>query len=223
MPARLVEHLQRLRGRRRAGNPERLREEIAGHLGKICAILRRETGHDFRRYKQSTLVRRVRRRMSEIARPLRYMLTSSRLSSDAKEVEQLFRDLLISVTHFFRDPEAFDAPGRARSFPGSSRGRTRTASCGSGCPGCATGEEAYSLAILLREHMAERSTRRRRCRSSPPTSTTRRWRSRAQALYPEAIAGQISPERLERFFVSTATCTRWRARSGRCACSRCTT
>ena len=77
-----------------------------GYLGKICAILRREAGHDFRHYKQSTLVRRVRRRMTEARSASIYAYVES-LNNDTKEVEQLFRDLLISVTHFFRDPEAF--------------------------------------------------------------------------------------------------------------------
>ena len=73
MPAWLLEHRQRLReGQGR--NPERFREEVTGYLGKICAILRRQTGHDFRHYKQSTLVRRVRRRMNRGAGLLRCML-----------------------------------------------------------------------------------------------------------------------------------------------------
>src|SRR5436305_12595334 len=105
MAPRLIEHLRRMRDGQ-GGNPERFREEIAGHLGKICAILRRETGHDFRHYKQSTLVRRVRRRMSEARSAAVYAYVES-LNHEPKEVEQLFRDLLISVTHFFRDAEAF--------------------------------------------------------------------------------------------------------------------
>jgi two-component system CheB/CheR fusion protein len=108
MPARMIEHLrQRREAEGRWGNPEKFREEVASYLGKICAILRRETGHDFRRYKQSTLVRRVRRRMGEARSPSVYAYVEY-LNQEADEVEQLFRDLLISVTHFFRDPEAFE-------------------------------------------------------------------------------------------------------------------
>jgi two-component system CheB/CheR fusion protein len=66
MPARLIEQMAHLR-EGQGGSPERFREEITAYLEEICAILRRETGHDFHRYKQSTLVRRVRRRLAELA------------------------------------------------------------------------------------------------------------------------------------------------------------
>ena len=197
MPARLVEHLRRVRDGQ-GGNPERFREEIAGHLGKICAILRRETGHDFRHYKQSTLVRRVRRRMSEASAASVYAYVES-LNHEPKEVEQLFRDLLISVTHFFRDVEAFDLLA-AKVIPRLFEGKDADGFVRVWVPGCATGEEAYSLAILLREHMAGLA--------APPKVQVfatdidaQALETARQALYPEGIAGQISPQRLERFFV----------------------
>ncbi len=197
MPARLVEHQKRLR-EGQGGSPEQLREEIVGYLGKICAILRRETGHDFRRYKQSTLVRRVRRRMGESRAASIYAYVES-LSDDAQEVEQLFRDLLISVTHFFRDPEAFDLLA-AKVIPRLFEGKDEDGFVRVWVAGCATGEEAYSLAILLREHMAKLD--------KPPQVQvfatdidSQALEAARQAIYPEAIAGQISQERLERFFV----------------------
>jgi two-component system CheB/CheR fusion protein len=197
MPSRLVEHLRRVRDGQ-GGNPERFREEIAGHLGKICAILRRDTGHDFRHYKQSTLVRRVRRRMSEARSASVYAYVES-LDHEPKEVEQLFRDLLISVTHFFRDTEAFDLLA-AKVIPRLFDGKDADGFVRVWVPGCATGEEAYSLAILLREHMAGLA--------APPKVQVfatdidaQALETARQALYPEGIAGQISPERLERFFV----------------------
>jgi two-component system CheB/CheR fusion protein len=197
MPARLVEHQKRLRDGQ-GGSPERFREEIVGHLGKICAILRRVAGHDFRHYKQSTLVRRVRRRMTESRSASVYDYVES-LNNDTKEVEQLFRDLLISVTHFFRDPEAF-ALLAAKVVPHLFEGKDADGFVRVWIPGCATGEEAYSLAILLREHMATLA--------APPQVQifatdidAQAVEAARQALYPEGIAGQISPERLERFFV----------------------
>jgi two-component system CheB/CheR fusion protein len=197
MPARLVEHLRRMRDGQ-GGNPEQFREEIAGHLGKICAILRRETGHDFRHYKQSTLMRRVRRRMSEARAASVYAYVES-LNHEPKEVEQLFRDLLISVTHFFRDTEAFDLLA-AKVIPRLFEGKDADGFVRVWVPGCATGEEAYSLAILLREHMAGLA--------APPKVQVfatdidaQALETARQALYPEGIAGQISPQRLERFFV----------------------
>ncbi|HEY0512605.1 MAG TPA: chemotaxis protein CheB [Thermoanaerobaculia bacterium] len=197
MPARLVEHQRRVRDGQ-GGNPERFREEIVGHLGKICAVLRRQTGHDFRHYKQSTLVRRVRRRMGEARSPSVYAYVES-LNHDVKEVELLFRDLLISVTHFFRDSEAFDLLA-AKVIPRLFEGKDADGFVRVWAPGCATGEEVYSIAILLREHLATLA--------APPQIQVfatdidaQALESARQALYPETIAGQISPERLERWFV----------------------
>jgi two-component system CheB/CheR fusion protein len=197
MPARLVEHQKRLRDGQ-GGSPERFREEIVGYLGKICAILRREAGHDFRHYKQSTLVRRVRRRMTESRSASVYAYVES-LNNDTQEVEQLFRDLLISVTHFFRDPEAFDLLA-ANVIPRLFEGKDADGFVRVWVPGCATGEEAYSLAILLREHMATLE--------NPPQVQVfatdidaQALEGARQALYPEGIANQISAGRLERFFV----------------------
>ena len=197
MPLRLAEHLQRLR-EGRWGDPEQFREEVAGYLGKICAILRRETGHDFRRYKQSTLVRRVRRRLNESKAPSVYAYVES-LNQDPREVDQLFRDLLISVTHFFRDPEAFDLLA-SKVVPRLFEGKDADGFVRVWVPGCATGEEAYSIAILLREHLAKLA--------APPQVQVfatdidaQALETARQALYPEGIASQIPPERLERFFV----------------------
>ncbi len=197
MPTRLVEHLRRLRAGQ-GGNPERFREEISGHLGKICAALRRETGHDFRHYKQTTLVRRVRRRMSEVGVDSVYAYLD-RLNHDVSEVEQLFRDLLISVTHFFRDPEAFELLA-VRIVPRLFEGKDADGSVRVWVPGCATGEEAYSLAMLLREHMDGLA--------EPPQVLVfatdidaQALEVARQALYPEAVASQVTGGRLERFFV----------------------
>ncbi|HYX24121.1 MAG TPA: chemotaxis protein CheB, partial [Thermoanaerobaculia bacterium] len=183
MPARLVEHFARLR-QGEGGDRERVREEITGHLGRICAILRRESGHDFRHYKQSTLVRRVRRRLNESGAASVYSYLE-RLSHDAKEVEQLFRDLLISVTHFFRDPEAFELLAAA-VVPRLFEGKDADGSVRVWIPGCATGEEAYSLAMLLRERMDRLE--------APPQVLifatdidTQALEVARQALYPEAI------------------------------------
>src|SRR6185295_4604332 len=197
MPAKLVERMARLR-EGQGGSPERFREEVTGYLGKICAILRRETGHDFRRYKQSTLVRRIRRRLNEVRCPSAQEYLEL-LNRDRNEVEQLFRDLLIRVTHFFRDPEAFDLLA-AKVVPRLFEGKDADGFVRVWVPGCATGEEAYSLAILLREHLDGIK--------QPPHVQVFATDIDAQALeaarqgwYPETVASQLSPERLERFFV----------------------
>jgi two-component system CheB/CheR fusion protein len=195
----MVEHLrQRRETEGQWGNPEKFREEVASYLGKICAILRRETGHDFRRYKQSTLVRRVRRRMSEARSPSVYAYVEH-LNQATDEVGQLFRDLLISVTHFFRDPEAFELLA-AKVVPHLFEGKDADGSVRVWVSGCATGEEAYSLAIRLREHLA-------RIENPPQVQIfatdidAQALETARQALYPEGIASQVSPERLERYFV----------------------
>jgi two-component system CheB/CheR fusion protein len=199
MPARMIEHLRHRRETEgQWGEPEKFREEVASYLGKICAILRRDTGHDFRRYKESTLVRRVRRRMGEARASSVYDYVEY-LNQEPKEVEQLFRDLLISVTHFFRDPEAFELLA-AQVIPCLFEGKDADGFVRVWVAGCATGEEAYSFAILLREHMAGIE--------NPPQVQVfatdidaQALETARQALYPEGIANQISPERLERYFV----------------------
>ena len=111
LPARLMEHLRALAELRGGQGPDGLRSQLEEQVVKICSVLRRKTGHDFSRYKRSTLVRRIRRRMAELrAESVEGYL--ERLRADPKEVDQLFRDLLISVTHFFRDPAAFAALAR---------------------------------------------------------------------------------------------------------------
>jgi two-component system CheB/CheR fusion protein len=198
IPGRLIAHRSQLYGRRHGRGPEGFREEIGDHLGKICSILRRTTGHDFRRYKQSTLVRRVRRRMDEL-RAESVPSYVELLSRDPQEAEHLFHDLLIGVTHFFRDPEAFDAL-MEKVFPLLFEGKDADSQVRVWVPGCATGEEAYSLAILLREHLD-------RLEAPPQVLVfatdidSQALEVARQALYPESVASQMSAARLERFFV----------------------
>ena len=122
-------------------------DEVADNLESLCDILRDNTGHDLSRYKQNTLVRRVARRMQllglESARE--YV---SRLQDDDSECHALFSDLLINVTRFFRDPQQFETlrkeviePLVARS---TSKGEIRV-----WVPGCSSGEEAYSMAMMF--------------------------------------------------------------------------
>ena len=117
----------------------------------ICEVLFARVGHDFSGYKEATFLRRVQRRMQVLglADMNAYV---AKLEADREEAVLLFRDLLIGVTTFFRDAGAFEAVKQVvmpRLFEGKGAGdQVRV-----WVPGCATGEEAYSLAILLREHM----------------------------------------------------------------------
>ncbi len=117
---------------------------------RICAILRAQIGHDFSGYKEQTFMRRVFRRMQLLG--LDADAYVERLGGDPVEVALLFRDLLIGVTSFFRDPDIFQAVEQT-VIPLLFQGKDADNPVRVWVPGCATGEEAYSLGILLREHM----------------------------------------------------------------------
>jgi two-component system CheB/CheR fusion protein len=197
LPAKLLEYVAHLKEVGRSQESEQQSKEIGQQLARICVVLRHQTGHDFSQYKQNTLVRRIQRRMLvlQIRSMPEYL---DRLRTDRREGEALFKDLLIGVTHFFRDPEAFAALAQQviprlvdRAGPdGSLRLWT---------PGCATGEEAYSVAILLREEFARRKFEARVQIFAGDIDEEALEFARA-ARYPEGIAGQVAPARLERFF-----------------------
>ena len=150
-------------GRRRSARATRSSRRIFG-------ILRTATGVDFSHYKQPTIRRRLQRRMvllklADLEAYLRY------LESTPGEVRSLYDDLLIQVTRFFRDPETFEALAE-RVFPAIAEGRSPDSPIRIWVPGCATGEEAYSIAMTLLEHLGDAAAGTR-SRSSPPTSATR--------------------------------------------------
>jgi len=197
MPARLMEHLQRLSDLR-GGGADGFRQELEQQVIEICSILGRKTGHDFSRYKRSTLVRRIRRRMVEL-REGSVAGYVDRMRQDDREADQLFSDLLIRVTHFFRDPEAFEALAR-KVIPKLFDQKGLDGQVRVWVPGCATGEEAYSLAILLREHAA-RLAEPPQIQVFATDIDARSLEVARHAWYPESIRDQVSPERISRFFV----------------------
>jgi two-component system CheB/CheR fusion protein len=149
----IPEHLLRIKGiEHTAFKPadSALPTEDAIRL-RICDILRAQVGHDFSGYREATFLRRVQRRM-QVTNLTTLEAYVSRLESDHNEVLLLFRDLLIRVTSFFRDQGAFETL-EAEVIPKLFSDRGADQSVRVWVPGCATGEEAYSLAILLREHM----------------------------------------------------------------------
>lgn len=166
-------------------------------LKKIFVVMRVQTGHDFSQYKQSTINRRVDRRMAvhQIEEVGDYVLY---LQKNPAEVTALFRDLLIGVTAFFRDPEAFKAleeEAIVRLLSNKRAGDTIRM----WVPGCATGEEAYSIAILLQERMEalKISFKLQVFATDIDSAAIEQARS---GLYPASIAADLSPERLSRFF-----------------------
>jgi two-component system CheB/CheR fusion protein len=196
MPAQLVAYVNHAFGKRSrpVSAPAPKAEDT---LKKICVLLRAQTGHDFSQYKENTIVRRVERRMAlhQIERLDDYL---RHLQQNQVEVEALFRDLLIGVTNFFRDPEAFatlQTQVVPRLFAGKpAGGAVRVWVCG-----CSTGEEAYSIAILLQEYL---ETLKQTFKVQIfATDVDRQAIEQARSgVFPASIAADVSPERLARFF-----------------------
>ena len=170
--------------------------------GVICAILLDQTGHDFSGYKTRTFYRRLERRMQVLQIPSLAAYTD-RLRQDLDEVNTLFRDLLIGVTNFFRDTKAFEALEQlvmARLFEGKGPADTIRV----WVPGCATGEESYSLAILLREQSEQSRSRAKVQIFATDIDEAALGMARA-GHYPDTLLQGVSKERLERFFTSEGT------------------
>jgi two-component system CheB/CheR fusion protein len=154
MPAKLVAYSKHLLSVEPHKDADGTRLDAGEHLAKICSLLRSKLGHDFSQYKEKTLVRRIQRRMQvlQIDAMPDYI---DRLRKEPSECELLFRELLIGVTHFFRDPPAFDAL-EAQIIPHLVHNKGAGDTIRVWIPACATGEEVYSIAILLREAASKR-------------------------------------------------------------------
>ncbi|MGL4962713.1 MAG: CheR family methyltransferase [Inquilinus sp.] len=178
--------------------PDGIRQDLPTYLTTICAVLHARLGRDFSQYKTGTLMRRIQRRMHvlQTADAPAYI---DQLRSLPHEADSLFRELLISVTRFFRDPAAFASleteiiPLLLAETPATDPIRVWVA-------GCATGEEAYSVAILLREGLA-RAESRRPIQVFATDVDDRAIEFARVGLYPAAISADLSAERLERNFV----------------------
>jgi two-component system CheB/CheR fusion protein len=169
-------------------------------LDEVLALLRGQTGHDFSGYGRSTLRRRLERRMGlhQIDRLQRYVRI---LRDDPRELELLFKDLLIGVTRFFRDPRAWERLER-HVLPALVEARASSRALRAWVPGCSTGEEAYSLAIVLHEALERRGQATPLSVQLFATDLDVEALERArQGIYPASIQAHVSPERLGRFFV----------------------
>ncbi len=205
IPARLVDYQTRElrlrvppeRGPNPVAAPRPGPETDEALLREVLTFLRARTGRDFSYYKRATIVRRIARRMQvnevdDLASYLQYLRTHQ------GEAGALLQDLLISVTNFFRDREAFAA--LESIIPELFRNKTQSDTVRVWVPACATGEEAYSIAMLLSEHA--------RTLDAPPTlqvfATDLDEDVLAEArsgVYPEAITADVSQDRLRRFFI----------------------
>jgi two-component system CheB/CheR fusion protein len=167
-------------------------------MQKINVLLRARTRHDFSAYKANTIRRRIERRINV------HQLTGAEqylrfLKENPHELDLLFRDLLIGVTSFFRDPEAFEALAKA-ALPGILAERPEGGALRVWAPGCASGEEAYSLAMVLREQM-DRAKQGMTAQVFATDLDHKAIETAREGLYPEGIARDIRPQRLGRFFV----------------------
>jgi len=196
MPAQLIAYAAHTFGKRpRPFSPPTPGAEDL--LKKICVLMRDQTGHDFSLYKQKTMIRRVERRMAvhQIDRLDGYVRY---LRQNPAEGKALFRDLLIGVTRFFRDPEAFTALEK-KVIPQLFAGKPAGAVIRVWSPGCSTGEEAYSLAILLQERL-EALKQTFTLQVFATDIDSRAIDVARIGVYPADIAADVTPGRLARFF-----------------------
>ena len=176
---------------------------VGSDLNVLFGLLRESSGVDFTNYKHTTLHRRIRRRMvvhkvETLKEYLRF------IGRKPEELEELYRDLLIHVTGFFREPEAFVAL-RKHVYPKLFEGRKPDNPIRVWVAGCSTGEEAYSIAITLLEYMWVHSRNISQAATAiqifaTDISDTALDRARV-GVYSEAAVSEISAERLKRFFI----------------------
>ena len=166
-------------------------------LDDVLSLIRTRSGHDFRQYKRNTLARRTHRRMGlmHIEKLDEYVAA---LRSDAEELAALTSDLMINVTGFFRDPDAWDALDREAIKPIIDKAEPGQ-HIRAWIPACSTGEEAYSIAILLAER-CESSGKGLGVKVFGTDVADRNLAAARKGFYPASMVESISPERLKRFF-----------------------
>ncbi len=174
-------------------------ESVEADLAEVLRLLHQRSGHDFASYKRTTVLRRIARRM-EVTRQESLAAYHALLRHDESEVQRLFDDLLISVTLFFRDPAAFAVLER-EVVPALFERAEAADGLRVWVVGCATGEEAYSLAMLLLEEAG-----RRGAPSAIQVFATdldeAALETAREGRYPAAIEADVSDERLARFFLN---------------------
>jgi len=198
LPGKILDYLRHARVITKSEQPPE--EKDLSALEKVLILLRAKTGQDFSLYKTNTIHRRIERRMGihqidRIADYVRY------LQQNPQEVELLFKELLIGVTSFFRDPAAWEylqSEALPRLLASRPEGRVLRA----WSAGCSTGEEAYSLAMAFREALDQVKPKSGLKLQIFATDLDPDAIDKArQGLYPVNIAADVTPARLQRFFV----------------------
>lgn len=200
LPAKLlgyVKHIIKPSRQKPAANDKNSKE-----LQKIFALIRNQTGHDFTLYKKNTLFRRIERRMGilQVERISRY---AAYLQNNPQEVDLLFNELLIGVTSFFREPETFEYL-KENIIPNLLKKRDKERVIRVWIPGCSTGEEVYSAAIVFRECLEKLKlvNSYKICIFATDINSNAIEIAR-QGIFPSNIAADVSHERLSHFFTKT--------------------
>ena len=198
LPGKIVAYLQRAPLVSKSGLVKA--DKARSGLEKILILLRDQTGHDFSLYKNIAVYRRIERRMSihqidKIATYIRF------LQENPQEVGLLFKELLIGVTGFFRDPGAWEKL-KSEVIPLLLADRAQSQVLRAWVIGCATGEEAYSLAIVFREAVEKLEPARNIALQIFATDLDGDAIEKARAaVFPPNISADVSPERLSKFFI----------------------
>ncbi len=178
-----------------------LKEEIVSAITSICEIVHQKTNHDFKHYKTSTLLRRIQRRMQvlHLTTVQEYL---DHLTEIPEECEILFNELLINVTNFFRDKSAFESLKTEvlSKLLSEERGDKKVRIW---VAGCSTGEEAYSIAILIRE-ILETLPRRPEVQIIATDIDDTALNVARRGIYPATIVEHVSAERLSKYFIKRA-------------------
>jgi two-component system CheB/CheR fusion protein len=197
IPARIAQTLKA-----KAALVETTEDDANRTIGRILSFLRARTGHDFASYKSATVRRRIGRRM-QVTRRASLADYADYLTANPEEAKELFGDLLISVTSFFRDPAAFHTLAEV-VIPELFDRQEPNTPIRIWAAGCASGEEAYSLAMLLLEE-AERRQVAPNVQIFATDLDEGALATAREARYPRSIEGDVSEERLRRFFVEEVT------------------
>jgi two-component system CheB/CheR fusion protein len=201
LPGKILAYLQRTP--LLARTEEVLEDKAQSALEKVVILLRAHTGNDFSFYKRNTLYRRIERRMGihQIKKMPAYVRY---LQENSQELDLLFKELLIGVTNFFRDPAAWEQLS-AEAIPALLASRPPGKTLRAWVPGCSTGEEAYSLAIVFKEALEEIKPRGKFSIQIFATDLDRDAIEKARSgIFSANITADISEARLKRFFTREA-------------------
>jgi two-component system CheB/CheR fusion protein len=215
MPEKLIHYFDNVfpAGEKEAKEVEK-EPEKKSWLNKVYAILRSRLGHDFSGYKKSTILRRINRRMglNHIEGKEQY---AQFLRENPEEADALFREFLIGVTSFFREPESFEAL-KKKALPELIQQMDNGETFRAWVPGCSTGEEVYSLIIVLKEFL-ENQPKRIELQLFGTDIDEKAISKAREGLYPASISADVNKERLKRFFTKEGEFYRIRKEIRECA------